>query len=373
VSADFDRASEERQLALLVSNALDYAIFMLDPHGCILTWNPGARRLYGYTHDEVVHEHFSMFYTEADKARDHPANELVLALREGRYEEEGWRVRKDGSRFWVSIVITPIHDDDGTLIGFGKVSRDLTARRESEQALQRAVEELRAANAELDRFAAVAAHDLTDPLRTISGFAEVLEGRDLPPVERGYAAHIKSSSLRLTQMLRDLLTYARAGQSPDATEPVPLVQAAEHVLQDLAGPIAERGAKVSVAIPPGAAVLATAGDVRLVLQNLVANAVKFADAQHPEVTVAAQARDGAWHVSVQDNGAGVPEAARERIFRAFERAQTSERSGYGLGLAICERLVERHGGTIGLEPVQPNGSRFWFALPLGERPVELVR
>jgi PAS domain S-box-containing protein len=511
VSTDFDRSSEEHQLALLVSSALDYAIFMLDPQGCVVTWNAGARRMNGYTQEEIVGSHFSIFYTEEDRARDHPAAELAQAIRDGRYEEEGWRVRKDGSRFWSNIVITPMYDERGTLVGFGKVSRDLsprrraeeemrrrtleleaaneqledyrrlvssvrdyaifrldaggyirswnagaqrlkgytpdeaigrhfsmfysqedrdrahpaeeleiatregsyeeegwryrkdgttfwasvtitairdgagaltgfakvtrdlTARREAEQALQHAVEELRATNAELDRFAAVAAHDLTDPLRTISGFAEVLERRDLPPTERGYAAHIKSSSLRLTQMLRDLLTYARAGQSPTALEPVALAQAAAHVLEDLAGPIAERGAEVSVAIPAGAAVLATAGDVRLVLQNLVANAVKFADAQRPVVTIVARAGDHGWRVSVQDNGAGVPEAARERIFRAFERAQTDERgAGYGLGLAICERIVERHGGAIGLEPAQPHGSRFWFALPVGERPVELV-
>jgi PAS domain S-box-containing protein len=362
----------------LVSSVRDYAIFRLDAAGYIRSWNAGAERLKGYTPDEAIGRHFSIFYTREDRERDHPAAELQVAVREGSYEEEGWRIRKDGTRFWASVTITAVRDAAGELTGFAKVTRDLTARRESELALQRAVGDLRAVNAELDRFAGVAAHDLTDPLRTISGFAEVLERSDLPAVAKGYVAHIKASSLRLTQMLRDLLTYARAGESQAAIEPVALAQAAAHVLEDLAGPIAERRAEVTVAIPPGAAVLATAGDVRLVLQNLVSNAVKFADAQRPEVTIAARDEDGAWCVSVQDNGAGVPEADRERIFRAFERARTQvDRAGYGLGLAICERIVERHGGALGLAAAQPHGSRFWFSLPArelaaGEGAVELV-
>jgi PAS domain S-box-containing protein len=358
----------------LVSTIRDYAIFMLDTSGCITSWSAGAQRLKGYTPDEAIGRHFSIFYSQEDRDRDHPAAELAMATRDGSYEEEGWRIRKDGTRFWASVTITAIHDEEGALTGFAKVTRDLTARRETEQALQGVVQELREANAELDRFAAVAAHDLTDPLRTISGFAEVLERRDLSPVERGYVSHIKASSLRLTRMLRDLLTFARAGQSPAAVEPVRLTVAAGHVLEDLQGPIADRGARVTVEIPPGATVLASPGDVRLLLQNLVSNAVKFADADAPEVTVAAQERDGTWRVSVRDNGAGVPEEDRERIFHAFQRAQAgARRAGYGLGLAICQRIVERYGGDLGVEPAEPRGSCFWFALPAREGAVELVR
>jgi PAS domain S-box-containing protein len=382
VSRDLSgRRRDEQELEefrRLVSTIRDYAIFQLDPRGIIRTWNAGAQRLKGYAPEEAIGRHFSMFYGEEDRQRDHPAHELELALRDGSYEEEGWRFRKDGTRFWASVTITALRDDEGRHTGFAKVTRDLTARRESELALERVVEELRELNAELDRFAGVAAHDLTDPLRTITGFAEVLERSDLSPTQRGYATHIKESSLRLARMLRNLLTYARAGQPADGVERVDLAAAASDVLADLAGPIAERGADVTVALPEGAGVLANAGDVRIVLQNLVSNAVKFGDAERPRVAVSAERADG-WRVTVQDNGPGVDEADRERIFGAFQRAEPDgDRAGYGLGLAICQRIVERHGGAVGVEPATPRGSRFWFALPAaaldpGERPVELVR
>jgi PAS domain S-box-containing protein len=351
----------------LVASVRDYAIFMLDPGGHIRSWNAGAQKLKGYEPEEIIGRHFSVFYSAEDRARRHPEYELEVAVREGRYEEEGWRVRKDGTRFWASVTITAVRDEAGNLTSFAKVTRDLTARRETEQELQRAVEELRAANAELDRFAAIAAHDLTDPLRTISGFAELLERGDLPLAERQYAEHIRASSLRLTRMLRGLLTYARAGKATEDAEAVVLAEAAGHVLDDLAGPISERGADITVLLPVEAAVVATASDVRLLLQNLVSNAVKFADRGAPAVTIAGERRDGTWRVTVEDNGAGVPEADRERIFGAFERAHADrEKAGYGLGLAICRRVVDRHGGALGLE----EGSRFWFTLPAGVAPHE---
>jgi len=142
MSAGASQRSEERQLALLVSQAREYAIFMLDPDGFVRTWNPGAERMKGYTRDEIVGRHFSIFHTDEDRARDHPAGELRIAAAEGRYEEEGWRVRKDGSRFWADIVITPLYEA-GELVGFGKVSRDLTVRRMAEQEFRRLVSSVR--------------------------------------------------------------------------------------------------------------------------------------------------------------------------------------------------------------------------------------
>ncbi len=351
----------------LVSSVRDYAIFMLDPAGHILTWSAGAQYLKGYAPDEIVGRHFSIFYTAEDRARRHPEDELEIAVREGRYEEEGWRVRKDRSMFWARVTITAVRDEDGRLTGFAKVTRDLSESREAELALRDAVGDLRVVNAELDRFAAVAAHDLADPLRTISGFAELLERGDLPAAEREYVTHIRDSSMRLTRMLQGLLTYARAGQSADASEPVDLVSATEDVLADLAGPILDRGAQVAVALPTGATVLAAATDVRTVLQNLVSNAVKFADPQAPVVRIDAELTgDGAWRVGVADNGAGVAAEDEARIFGAFERGHSeSGRAGYGLGLAICRRLAQRHGGDVGLDATAGDGGRFWFTLPAG--------
>src|SRR3954471_19337149 len=140
------------QLRLLVEAVVDYAIFMLDTSGRVLTWNAGAERIKGYAPAEIIGQHFSRFYTDEDRARDHPAHELEIADREGRYEEEGWRVRKDGSRFWANVVITALRDAGGTLVGYGKVTRDLTARRLTEEQLRVTAAELLTANRGLDQF-----------------------------------------------------------------------------------------------------------------------------------------------------------------------------------------------------------------------------
>jgi PAS domain S-box-containing protein len=349
----------------LVTSVRDYAIFMLDPTGRVKTWNTGARQLKGYDAEEIIGEHFSVFYTASDRARDHPGEELQVARREGRYEEEGRRVRKDGTTFWAGVTITAVHDDEGRLTGFAKVTRDLSERKEAEDALRAAVDELRSANAELDHFATFAAHDLATPLTTIEGFADLLLRAELPEPERAYAEHIHASSERLAETLRGLLAYARSGRPQRPPGPVDLGTVLGQVLADLAGPIARRAVRVSVAVPEGATLLADPADVGLVLQNLVTNAVKFSHPERPALAVGAERVDpGAWRVVVEDNGSGIADADRERIFRAFERAGTvTGTPGHGLGLAICQRLVDRHGGRIGVDSTPGQGSRFWFELP----------
>jgi PAS domain S-box-containing protein len=349
----------------LVSSVRDYAIFMLDPGGYILSWNAGAQQLKGYAPEEIIGRHFSTFYTDEDRARDHPAHELEVAEREGRYEEEGWRLRKDGSRFWASVTITAIRDDGGRLTGFAKVTRDLTERKRSDDALRKAVEELREANAELDRFASVAAHDMMDPLRTISGFAEVLVETEPSEEEANeYARHILDSSVRLTAMLQGLLSYARAGRGAAAPEPVALADAARHVQADLAAGISDRDARVLIEMPPEARVVIDPHDLRVLLQNLLSNAIKFGDPQQPVVTLAAEPDGDCWRVTVRDNGPGIPPEHRDGIFGAFQRGPSAAvRSGYGLGLAICQRLVDRYGGRIDVESAAAGGTCFWFTLP----------
>jgi PAS domain S-box-containing protein len=353
--------AEYRQL---VSSVRDYAIFMLDVSGHIRSWNLGAEHLKGYRADEVIGRHFSLFYSDADRERGHPADELRIAAQEGRYEEEGWRFRKDGSRFWASVTITAMRSEDGRLDGFAKVTRDLTARKEAQDALVRALEELREANEELDRFASVAAHDLTGPLSTIAGFASLLaDSAALPSNEKAYAGHILTSAERLLAMLHALLAYARAGASTPAPEQVRVATVAREVLDDLAGPIAEHGSDVTVAVPDEATVLADPTDVRALLQNLISNAVKFADPRDPQVSIAAEPEHGMWRVAVEDNGDGIAEADQRRIFKPFDRAGGGdERAGYGLGLAICQRLVDRYGGALGVESAVGQGSRFWFTI-----------
>jgi PAS domain S-box-containing protein len=367
---DLEVANEELgEFRRLVSSVRDYAIFMLDPSGRVRSWNTGARHLKGYEPEEIIGRHFSSFYTAEDRARDHPADELQIAMREGRYEEEGWRVRKDGTTFWAGVTITAVRDEAGRLTGFAKVTRDLTERKAAEEALRHSIDELRAANEELDRFASVAAHDMTDPLRTISGFAELLERAELPFAQvHEYARHIRTSSGRLTGMLQGLLTYARVGQAADVTEAVAVDAAVDRVVADLASLVDGRGAIVEVDVPADVVVAAGPDDVGLILQNLLSNAIKFGDEERPVVKIGAVAvaegDGGGWRITVEDNGAGIDPAHRERIFIPFQRLHAGNNGGgHGLGLAICQRLVSLRGGTLGVEAAGEGGSRFWFALP----------
>src|SRR3954449_8893567 len=185
--------AELQQFRLMVSGVGDYAIFALDAGGHIRTWNEGARRIKGYTPEEAIGRHFSMFYTAEDRAIEHPAHELGIAAREGRFEEEGWRVRKDGSRFWASVVITSLRDDNGILVGYAKVTRDLTERRASDLAL-------RQANEELERFASTAAHGVVEPLHAVVGPAGTLDrryGEVLDDTGRELVGHVRGSAERL--------------------------------------------------------------------------------------------------------------------------------------------------------------------------------
>jgi PAS domain S-box-containing protein len=361
---------ELEQFRRLVLSVRDYAIFLLDPHGHIATWNLGAERIKGYTAQEIIGRHFSVFYTEPDRVRDHPSEELRIATAEGRYEEEGWRVRKDGSTFWANVVITALRDEDGTLIGFAKVTRDLTERRAAEEALQQANERLARSNQELDRFAAVAAHDLQEPLRTISGFSELLRDRHadrLDDTGRHYLEHIGSAVRRMSRLVDDLLGYARAAEPAGvaaAEADTPLADAVAVVLGELQAMVDERGTQVEVDVPADARVRAVARDVEAALRNLMSNAVKFASAGEPRVRVAAERVDGAYRVVVVDNGIGIDPADRPRLFVPFARLQSaSDYEGTGLGLAIAQRVVERNGGSIGVESAVGEGSRFWFTLP----------
>ncbi|WP_445150794.1 sensor histidine kinase [Baekduia sp. Peel2402] len=359
---------ELEQFRRLVLGVRDYAIFLLDPSGCITTWNAGAERTKGYSTAEAIGRHFSIFYTEPDRARDHPANELRIAAATGRYEEEGWRVRKDGSRFWANVVITALRDDDGTVIGYAKVTRDLSERRAADEALQQANERLARSNQELDRFAAVAAHDLQEPLRTISGFAGLLRDRHadaLDPTALDYLGHIGGAVERMSHLVDDLLGYARAAEPAEGSGATTvLIGAVAAVLDELQATIEARGARVEVDVPADVRVHAERRDVEAALRNLLSNAVKFAAGNDPRVSVSAEPMGDAWRVTVLDNGIGIDPADRPRLFVPFARlSSASEYEGTGLGLAIAQRVVERNGGAIGVSSTVGEGSRFWFTLP----------
>jgi PAS domain S-box-containing protein len=363
------QARDAEQLELLIDSVSDYAIFMLDASGLVSTWNRGAERIKGYTAAEIIGQPYERFFTAFDRERGHPAEILGGAVRDGRYEEEGWRVRQDGRRFWANIVMTPIYSADGEHLGYAKVTRDLTERREAEQALRTAHDELRRNNEELDRFAIVAAHDLSEPLTTVSGFAALLESRygpDLPERAQEFVSHIVSSTERMQRLISTLLQYARAGEHAGALAPIEVAEACRVVIADLAGSIEHHSATVTVRVEPGTHVVADRSDLELVLQNLIANAVKFGRPSNPQVTVTAIREGAECRIVVTDDGAGIALADQERIFGAFQRAENAApRTGTGLGLAICERIVRRLGGAMGVDSQPAQGSSFWVTLPAG--------
>ena len=342
----------------LVSDIADYAILLLDPQGIVTTWNKGAERLKGWSTEQIVGQHFSTFYTEEDRQRGHPDAGLETAVREGRYEEESWRVRSDGSRFWASVIVTPLYDG-GDLVGYAKVTRDLTERRAQEEALQRS-------NRDLEHFATAAAHDLQEPMRTISALAGLLETRysdGLPPQGREAVAHISSGISRLQNLVDALLAYAGASQRELSSEPIDLAALVARVTEALGAAVTERQAAVQRNVAPDTAVAGDDKLVELVVQNLFSNAVKFADPDQPVVGIAAHREDDRVRVEVTDNGGGIDPADQARIFEPFQRVGGTRAAGTGVGLATCQRIVERHGGEIGVDSALGEGSRFWFTLP----------
>ncbi len=347
-------AREDRtaQLALLVDAITDYAIFLLDREGRITTWNAGAERAKGYTAEQIVGEHVSRFYTEEDRAAGLPERILETARREGSCENEGWRVRADGTRFWANVLVTALRGADGRHLGFGKVTRDLTAQQ--------------VAHVELERFASSAAHDLQEPLRTISGFVELLVGRhgaELSTDAREFVSHIAAASERMQGVIAGLLAYARSGAAEPELRAVRLSDAVGAALSALDAAVAARGVSVQVEVPPGAAVRADPAGLELVLQNLLGNAARFADDAGPRVAVRAERPlPTAWRVLVSDNGPGIDPAHHDRIFEPFVQLRRDDSGGTGLGLSICRRIVERLGGSIGVDSRPGAGSRFWVEL-----------
>jgi PAS domain S-box-containing protein len=358
------RRSEER-FRLLISNVKDYAIFMLDPDGRVVTWNNGAAQLKGYSAKEIVGEHFSRFYPPEDLAKNKPALELEIARREGRFEEEGWRLRKDGTTFWASVIITPMYGPTGTLLGFSKVTRDLTDRKRVEE------ERLRLAQAQeavrlRDEFLSIAAHELKTPLTALQLQLQGLEkhAASLESKLANKLGRALRSTGRLSDLVETLLDVSRisTGQLTLHPERFDLVA----TVKDLAERLRESAstADCSILIRDGQPIEGTWDRLRIeqVVTNLLSNAFKYAAGSPVEVSMA---REGSEAILViTDRGPGLPEKDMPRLFGRFERAASMRHyGGLGLGLYVCREIVEAHGGTISAENPPGGGARFTLRLP----------
>jgi PAS domain S-box-containing protein len=359
------RRSEER-FRLLVESVRDYAIFVLEPDGTVATWNPGASRFKGYAAKEIVGKHFSLFYTPEDLAVDKPAVELREAELVGRVEDEGWRVRKDGTRFWANVVITALRDEGGTLIGFAKVTRDLTERREAEERLRQALVDLTRSNRDLDEYASFVAHDLQEPLRKMASFAELLEyeyGGQLDDKAHGYILAVVDAARRMRALITEVMDYSRLESTAAPFEPLDLGEVVAEVLRDLDDRV--RDADADVVVDPLPRISGDAGALARVFQNLLWNAIKYRDpARKLTVWVSARRQGSEWILSVVDNGIGFDPAFAARILRPFQRLHPTERyPGSGLGLASSAKIVEKHRGRLWAAATPGQGATFYVSLP----------
>lgn len=359
------RESEQR-FRLLVEAVTDYAIFMLDTDGHVASWNAGAQRFKGYTTEEILGQHFSRFYLPEDVAQGLPEKALRCAKMVGRFEVNGWRVRKDGRRFWAHVVIDPIHDETDTLIGYAKITRDVTKQRESQQALARTMEQLLQSNASLEQFAYAASHDLKAPLRNIFSFIQLLEeecrGRHSPEVD-DYLKFIRQNADQMYALVDDVLEYSRVRADQGSRSPVDLNGIMERLTNTLHEAINSSDAQIQCTTLP--VVMGHEPLLIQLFQNLLSNALKFQPAgQQPHIRIHGETTDEGWRIVVSDNGIGVEKAHQERIFQLFQRLhRAAEYPGTGIGLAICKQVVEHHGGTICLDSAPGEGSTFTIYLP----------
>jgi PAS domain S-box-containing protein len=370
------RHSEE-QFRLLVDGVKDHSIFMLDQTGHVVSWNRGAEQIKGYRADEILGRHFSCFYPREDIESGKPERELATAVKDGRFEEEGWRLRKDGSRFLASVVITALRDESGILRGFAKISRDITKRIEAEAAEKKRVAvELRAAELkrssdELQQFAYIAAHDLQEPLRMVTSYTQLLARRYKGRLDADadeFIAFAVDGALRMKILIQGLLAYCRVETKGGALRETSSAAALEQALAKLQGAIEDSGGVVTQdPLPP-----VTADSVQLaqLFEHLVENAIKYHGADPPHVHVSAKRNsDREWVFSVRDNGIGIDSQYFERIFVMYQRLHGTNQKeifGIGMGLAICKKIAERHRGRMWVESSLGNGATFYLALPDGE-------
>ncbi len=357
------RQSEAR-LRLMIESVRDYAIFMLDPRGYVVTWNPGAERIKGYASDEIVGQHFSLFFTQEDIANKKPDRELTAAAEEGRFEDEAWRVRKDGSRFWANVVISAVRDASGTLIGFTKVTRDLSERRRMEEERVRLAQAQEAIRLR-DEFLSIASHELKTPLTALQLQVQgLLDRKDLDERLANRLGKVARSSDRLGGLIASLLDASRfaSGQMSLRYEAFDLLDAARAVIESLRE-VAQR-AGCDVSLGAGASVRGSWDRVRVeqILTNLLSNAFKYAPGAPVLVTLRQEADTAV--LQVRDDGPGISALDLSRLFGRFERASPPSYGGFGLGLYIARQAAEAHGGTITAANNEAGGVCITVRLPL---------
>ncbi|MGH2631826.1 MAG: PAS domain-containing sensor histidine kinase [Tepidiformaceae bacterium] len=340
----------QQHFRMLVEAARDYAMYMLSPEGIVISWNSAAQRLTRYTDEEILGRHFSMFYAPEDARAGKPQLDLELALAEGRHEEEGWRIRKGGSTFWASCVVTPVRDTQDRLVGFAQIARDMTERTRAREELQLSEQRNRDLEAESfakDEFLGVVSHEFRTPLTVLYGGTRLLVQQDgqLNETDRVALIHtMATEAARLKSLMESIFLLV----NPSPTLQLSRVSIKEQATLAAAdfrqvAPAREvqlrmpaRDANVEVEIPL----------FQRVLLNLLTNADKYSPSLKP-IELAVSEEDGVLVIEVRDRGLGVDPAELGLIFNSFYRSvSTSKISGKGIGLAVCRRVIHLFGGSI---------------------------
>jgi PAS domain S-box-containing protein len=364
----------------MVVEVEDYAIVLLDNNGIILNWNVGAEKIKGYTEEEIVGHNFRIFYLPQDQESGLPEKLIQQAVVQGKAVHEGWRVRKDGTRFWGSIVITALHNNKNEIIGFTKVTRDLSERKIAEDRIRQYAAELEFQNRELEQFAYAASHDLKEPLRKIQFYGSyVIEKNSAQLDEKGrdYLNRAVAAAGRMQQLIEDILSYSRTATEDQPFEMVDANEMAEEILLLHKDEIERNEVVIQLGKLP--LLRAIPYQFRQLLDNLVNNAIKY---RHPhrnaQIEIASRAIKGAdidhpeaiadrWYhdISVTDNGMGFDQQHAKKMFELFQRLHNkNEFSGSGIGLAICKKIAQHHDGFIQASGKPEEGARFDIFFPV---------
>lgn len=362
------RLSIEKGLDFLVQHIKDYAIFLLDPEGRVMSWNLGAQQIKGYTEAEIIGRPISVFYTDEDNLRGEPYLNLQKALQEGSYESMGLRKRKDGSTFYADVVLTPIYDDKNDLRGFAKITRDITERKKAEEDMELTLRREKALSEMKSRFVTLASHEFKTPLSVILSSASLIEKYTVTGMQDKCLKHvhrIKSNVNNLQQILSDFLSLEMLEDGIFKNCPVPtdLVDLMQETIGDMEEALKE-GQQVNLHLA------GTPGNLQVdpqllhnVLNNLLSNAIKYSPA-HTFVDCILSYQVNSVSIEIRDQGIGIPIGEQTQLFERFFRAtNTMGISGTGLGLSIVKKYLDLMGGDIRSVSIPGQGSAFTVTLP----------
>lgn len=375
-SKNVELHKSETRYHKMVEEVEDYAIILLDKNGIVQNWNKGAEKIKGYKEEEIVGKSFEQFYLPDDRQKKLPGKLIKQAAETGKAVHEGWRMRKDGTKFWGSIVLTALHDDHHKVIGFSKVTRDLTERKIAEDKMTEYTQQLKFQNEQLEQFAYAASHDMKEPLRKILFYNNHLWEKAatiLPEKEKEYLARSLNAAKRMQNLIDDLLEYSKASLEKHNFDLIDLNEIIDELVLSHKEILEEKEATIIFSKLP--VIEGVSFQLRQLFDNLISNAIKYSLPQRkPVININAVKIQNSnlpeldhnkeyYQISVCDNGIGFEPEFAEKIFELFHRLGTNKYSGTGVGLALCKKIVQNHHGTIVAKGQVNEGACFDIYLP----------